>query len=50
MDALNGRDMTLGFTAPKDFKQKMQAVKTAMGITGIEKWFLDRIRAQNFKE
>ena len=36
MDALNGREITLGFTEPKDFKQKMQAVKTAMGIKGIE--------------
>ena len=31
MDALNGREITLGFTEPKDFKQKMQTVKTAFG-------------------
>ena len=32
MNALNGREKTLGFTEPKDFKDKMNMVKQAMGI------------------
>ena len=33
MDALNLREMTLGFTEPKDFRQKMSMVKKVMGIS-----------------
>ena len=33
--ALNGREVTLGFTEPKDFKEKIQAVKTAMADNWI---------------
>jgi len=32
MDALNGREMTLGFTEPNDFREKMNIVIKEMNI------------------
>jgi len=32
MDALNGREMTLGFTEPKDFREKINIVKKEINI------------------
>ena len=36
MDALNGREMTLGITEPKDFKQKVHRAKISAIASTLE--------------
>jgi len=43
MNALNGREMTLGFTEPKDFKEKIHTVKISIEANALA---LDTIKIE----